>query len=254
LNQLNKIKFIILDLDGVFYRDNQAIKGGKEIIEKCNENNIDYCFLTNSSSYPFSTYIQKLSNCGIKVNEEKIITTTILIKEYLKEQNIEEIYVLGSYNLKEELYNKFTKVNKSPQALILGMNDDITLLEISKAINLITDDIKIIAANPDKLVPKQNGFALECGVVIDIIKDVTNKDIKIVGKPNSFAYNYIFKKFNLNKEQVLMVGDTYETDILGAINAGIKAAWIKTGNKLPKNIQNSAFMRFDSLFDLMENF
>jgi 4-nitrophenyl phosphatase len=90
---LNKIKFIIFDLDGVFYRDNQAIKGGKEIIEKCNENNIDYCFLTNNSSYPFSKYVKKLFNCGINVNENKIITSRILLKEYLKSKKIEKIYV-----------------------------------------------------------------------------------------------------------------------------------------------------------------
>ena len=251
---LNKIKFIIFDLDGVFYRDNQVIKGGKEIIEKCNENGIDYCFLTNSSNYPLSKYIQKLSNCGIKVNENKIITATILIEEYLKEQKIKEIYVLGSSNLKENLYSKFKKIDDSPQALVLGMDDNITLLEISQAINLLKDNTQIIAANPDKLVPKQNGFALECGVIIDIIKNVTGKDVKVVGKPNSFAYNYIFKKFNLNKEQVLMVGDTYETDILGAVNTGINAAWVNTGNKLPKNIQNNNFLRFDSLFDLMKNY
>jgi HAD superfamily hydrolase (TIGR01450 family) len=247
----NKIKFIIFDLDGVFYRDSKPILGGKEIIQKCEENGIDYCFLTNNSSYPLSVYIEKLFRCGIIIDESKIVTTTILVEQYLKEQKIENIYVLGSLNLKENLYTKFTKTEKYPEALILGMNDNITLLEISQAINIIKNDTKIIAANPDKLIPKQNGFALECGVIIDIIKDVTGKEIQVVGKPDSFAYNHILKKFNLTKKEVLMVGDTYETDILGAINTGINAAWVKTGNKLPKEIKNSEFMRFESLYDLI---
>jgi 4-nitrophenyl phosphatase len=251
LKQLSKIKFIIFDLDGVFYRDNQVIHGGKETIEKCNENNINYCFLTNSSNYSLSTYVKKLFYCGINVNENKIITSRILLKEYLKSKKIEKIYVLGSCNLKDELYNEFIKVDKSPQALILGMNENITLSEISQVINLLNDYTQIIAANPDKLIPKQNGFALECGVIIDIIKNITGKNVKIVGKPDSFAYEFVLKKFKLNKEEVLMVGDTYETDILGAVNAGINAAWVNTGNKLPKNIQNNNFLRFDSLYDLI---
>jgi HAD superfamily hydrolase (TIGR01450 family) len=131
------------------------------------------------------------------------------------------------------------------------MNENITLSEISQVINLLNDYTQIIAANPDKLIPKQNGFALECGVIIDIIKNITGKNVKIVGKPDSFAYEFVLKKFKLNKEEVLMVGDTYETDILGAVNAGINAAWVNTGNKLPKNIQNNNFLRFDSLYDLI---
>lgn len=49
-----------------------------------------------------------------------------------------------------------------------------------------------------------------------------------------------------------MIGDTFETDILGAKNANIYAGWINSGNKLPYNTLDFDFMSFKSLIELKE--
>jgi len=249
---LNKIKFVIFDLDGVFYRDHEAITGGKEIIEFLDSNEIRYCFLTNNSCFPLQTYQQKLQICGINVDKEKIVTTTSLLRSYITNKQFKEIYVLGSPHLKNILYKDFIYTPSNPQALIVGMHDDITLNDISMAISALGEDSEIIAANPDKLIPKQGGFGLECGVILDILYGATNKEAFVVGKPNYYAFDFILHNFNLDREEALMVGDTYDTDILGAINSKIKAAWVETGNVLPNNIDTNQFLCVDSLHDLIK--
>ncbi len=47
-----------------------------------------------------------------------------------------------------------------------------------------------------------------------------------------------------------MVGDTYETDMPGEINSGIKAVWVDTINKLPKTAAKENFLKVDSLYIL----
>ena len=249
---LKNTKFIIFDLDGIFYRGDDPIDGGKELIYFCKNNNIDYCFLTNNSSYPLITYKEKLLTCGVEAELEQIITTTMLLQDYLSKQSSHKIHVTGSSYLKKTLYKHFIKIPNNPNTLVLGMDENLTLLEISQTINLIGKNTKIVAANPDKLIPKRYGYDLECGIIIDIVKKVTGKEVFIVGKPYNYAYNYIFKKFNIKAENTIMVGDTYSTDILGAINHDITAVWIETGNSLPKNIKNNDFLRLKSLFHLKE--
>ena len=249
---LNKIKFVIFDLDGVFYRDHEAIDGGKDIIEFLDANKIGYCFLTNNSCFPLQTYQEKLKVCGITINQEKIITTTSLLCSYITSKQFQDIYVLGSPHLKSILYEKFRHNDVKPDALIVGMHELITLEDISKAINALGEKSEIIAANPDKLIPKSGGFGLECGVILDILHSVTDKESFVVGKPNKYAFDFILENYNVQKEEVLMVGDTYDTDILGALNSNIKAAWVKTGNTLPNDINHDQFISLDSLHDLIK--
>ncbi|MDX1809158.1 MAG: HAD-IIA family hydrolase [Sulfurospirillaceae bacterium] len=248
----SKIKFVVFDLDGVFYRDHEALHGGKDIIEFLDANDIGYCFLTNNSCFPLQTYQDKLKVCGITINEEKIITTTSLLTSYITSRQFKDIYVLGSPHLKSILYENFTYNDVLPDALVVGMHDHITLEDISKAISVLGENSEIIAANPDKLIPKSGGFGLECGVILDILHSATDKKSFVVGKPNRYAFDFILENFNVRREEVLMVGDTYDTDILGAINSDIKAAWVKTGNALPKDIDYDQFISLDSLHDLIK--
>ena len=44
-------------------------------------------------------------------------------------------------------------------------------------------------------------------------------------------YQHVFKKAGkIPKNRILMIGDTFETDILGAQNSGIDSALVLTGN------------------------
>lgn len=251
--ELKNIDFIIFDLDGVFYKEDEKIQGGKEIIEYLNNKKIDYCFFTNNSNYKTKEYKEKLLKADIKVSENIIFTTTKLMEHYLFEKFAKDIFVLGSKQLQNSLYEKYTKNTTNPEYIIIGMDNQITLKEISNTINLIGKNTKIIAANPDRLIPLKNRFELECGIINSIIEEFTNKEIKIIGKPSVYGYETILKKFNKKKNKTLMVGDTYETDILGAKNSKINPAWIKTGNKLPNYVVKKDFMIFDNLIDLRNN-
>jgi 4-nitrophenyl phosphatase len=249
---LKDIDFIIFDLDGVFYREDEQIKGTKEIIDYLEEKEIEYCFFTNNSNYKTKRYKEKLLKCNVNTHENKIFTTTKLIEHYLFENSANSIYILGSNQLQESLYTIYEKNETNPEYIIIGMDNDIKLKDISKTINLIKDNTKIIAANPDNLIPIKDGFDLECGAIIKIIQSYTKKNIEVIGKPNKFGYETILKKFNKTNLQTLMVGDTYSTDVLGAKNSGINPAWIKTGNALPIDIKKIDFMIFESLIELKQ--
>ena len=249
---LKNITFIIFDLDGVFYRQEQSLEGTKEIIDYLNKENIQYCFFTNNSNYKIHRYKEKLLTCGVDVSEKNIFTTTKLIEHYLFENKLDNIYVLGSKQLQDNLYEKYKRNDKNPDIVILGMENNITLKDISNTINIIGENTQIIAANPDKLIPVKDGFELECGVLIDIIEDYTKKMVQVIGKPSPYGFDTILSKFDKQKCETLMIGDTFETDILGAKNANISAGWINSGNKLPCDTLDFDFMSFKSLIELKE--
>jgi len=251
---LTDIKLVVFDLDGVIYKDEIPLKGSEEIIKYLKENKIQYCFFTNNSSYEPHIYTDRLLKCGIEVNEDQIITTAKLADLYIQTQKYKDIYVLGSEALKKRLYKSYEKNKFTPEAIVIGMDNDISFGDVSKVINMIDSDCEIIATNPDMLIPTSKGFDLECGVIIDIIERFGKKRVKVLGKPNQFGFTTIFEFFQCEPQNSLMIGDTYETDILGALQSKMKAGWIATGNKLPKDLKEKDFYRFENLADIVLKF
>jgi FMN phosphatase YigB (HAD superfamily) len=51
-----------------------------------------------------------------------------------------------------------------------------------------------------------------------------------VKKPNSKIFNFALSLANASKEESIMIGDSYEADVLGAIEAGIDAVFFNEQN------------------------
>lgn len=65
-----------------------------------------------------------------------------------------------------------------------------------------------------------------------------------VGKPDPQIFYEAFNIFNIEKKQAVMIGNSFETDICGALNLGIHAILINRNNN--KN-GNSSYYEIDSL-------
>jgi putative hydrolase of the HAD superfamily len=67
-------------------------------------------------------------------------------------------------------------------------------------------------------------------------------------KPSLEFYASILKQLNLPAERVIMVGDEWNADILGANQAGLRAVWLNTHN--PEDRSSEHFQTIHSLLDL----
>ncbi|UWY28699.1 YjjG family noncanonical pyrimidine nucleotidase [Flavobacterium sp. TR2] len=52
---------------------------------------------------------------------------------------------------------------------------------------------------------------------------ITNSELAGVKKPNSIIFDYALKLANTSKESSIMIGDDFEADVNGALNAGLDA-------------------------------
>jgi len=74
-----------------------------------------------------------------------------------------------------------------------------------------------------------NGFSkiqqikMENSKINHYFKTITNAESVGVKKPNPKIFNHALRVANVNPNQSIMIGDSYEADILGAMNMGMKA-------------------------------
>jgi len=110
--------------------------------------------------------------------------------------------------------------------------------DINKTINLLRKkNIPVVVANTDKVFPvSEEQIAVAVGGIADMMEQAVGKVFIRFGKPDaqmfSFAFEHAVQDESTTKNDILMVGDTLSTDIIGGNKFGIDTALVLTGNTL----------------------
>ena len=73
-----------------------------------------------------------------------------------------------------------------------------------------------------------------------------------VNKPSPLYFDYAFKVSGANKDATLMIGDNLQTDIMGALNAGIDAMLFNHWDADTNDCQQPPTFIVNSLKEIME--
>jgi ribonucleotide monophosphatase NagD (HAD superfamily) len=98
----------------------------------------------------------------------------------------------------------------------------------------------VIVANTDINYPvNRTDIAVAIGGLSDMVEEILGKHFIRFGKPDAqmfmFAYEKACQKQALNRDDILMVGDTLFTDIIGGNKFGMDTVLVLSGNTLPEN-------------------
>ena len=88
--------------------------------------------------------------------------------------------------------------------------------------------LKMICANPDLEIVR-GGARILCAGALAAYYAENGGDVRSIGKPDPAIYDLAFKMLGVPSARILAVGDSLRTDIAGAAQAGIDAAWILGG-------------------------
>tara|TARA_B110000902_G_C14241617_1_gene562670 strand:+ start:340 stop:1026 length:687 start_codon:yes stop_codon:yes gene_type:complete len=100
-----------------------------------------------------------------------------------------------------------------------------------------------------------NGFEeiqtkkMESSRILDYFKIIVTSESVGVKKPNPKVFNYAIEKANAQSNNSIMIGDSIEADIEGALSAGMKAIHV---NFEKEKVNNVNFNTITSLLDLKQ--
>ncbi|XOV95324.1 MAG: HAD-IIA family hydrolase [Bacteroidota bacterium] len=246
-------KTIFFDAYGVLKNHKGLIQGINQTFQYLAENSIDYFVLTNDASrspLELADYYQK---AGLhEVTEHKLISSGMLAREYLRlKVKSGTIAYLGTE--KSAHYIEALGLKTIPiQKLDLSNIEDITAvvflddegfdwnLDVNKVLNLLRrKNIPAIVCNTDKSYPvSKDEVAIAIGGISKMVEEIVGKKFIHFGKPDTQMFVYAYEHAINNgrpveKGDILMVGDTLATDILGGNKFGVDTALVLTGNTLP---------------------
>ncbi len=234
---------LLVDIWGVIYDGVNPYEGAVSCINSMIEDGKKVIFLSNNPrKYDFAK--DKLVSFGINMDKALIYTSGDAVREQLVSWNDEVfktlgrvIYHLGENRNKEiltdidvELTSDITKADFILITAYIDEGEDLSEYDqiLTQAAAL---KIPAICANPDVSVNQANGIRY-CSGSIGKSYEAMGGVVHYYGKPDIRIFNTVLNRYlsEVDKSKILMIGDTIDTDILGANKTGIDSVLVLTGN------------------------
>jgi len=222
----------LIDLDGTIYRGNEKIEGAAEFIDAIAGQHIPYLFVTNNAAKTQEDISQKLNHLGIQSTPEQIVTSSIATAKYIKDQKAgASCYVIGGNGLRRAIENQGLNITDTEHCdfVVMGIDHQISYEKFAKACLAVHNGAHFISTNSDKILPTNRGLMPGNGALTSVVSVSTGKEPTFIGKPEAIIMDQAMKLLQVPKEQTLMVGDNYQTDIQAGMKAGLDTLMVFTG-------------------------
>lgn len=224
-------KGYLIDLDGTIYRGTEKIEEAGAFIEGLVKRKIPYLFVTNNSSRTPEQVAEKLRAFEIEAKDDQVFTTSMATANFIAERKSDSTaYVVGEEGIIAALQAKGIHItDEKPDFVVMGIDRGINYEKLTKACLAVRNGAFFISTNADIALPTERGFLPGNGSITSVVTVSTGVQPVFIGKPESIIVEQALKVLGISKDETIMVGDNYDTDILAGINAGMDTLLVHTG-------------------------
>lgn len=237
---------LLFDAYGVLSYSVGALPGAVELIDRLNRMGKPYYVLTNDASALPESRAARYREVGLNVDAAKIITSGSLLKGYFAEHGLSgaRCAVLGTEDSAEYVRRAGGEVVPAADGFDVLVVGDQSGFAFEDGVNSVLSELfrmidtgdvpRLVLPNPDLVYPNDDGFGMASGSVALIIEAALRQryperglEFERLGKPNGAIFEAALRL--TGTRDMVMFGDTLETDIRGANAFGIDSALVAGG-------------------------
>ncbi|MBY0281831.1 MAG: TIGR01459 family HAD-type hydrolase [Alphaproteobacteria bacterium] len=227
----------VVDLWGVIHNGRELFPGVKDGLTYLHEQNKTVVFLTNSPRRSYNI-VHLLDAMGVEKNLYKAIFSSgdLLHKDLLSstEENLKNLQPrclcideLNDHTFFEGLNIELVEsIHKADFLLITTISGPVTeAMHYQTMLKIAAKrELPLICANADKTVYVNGHEHVRPGLLAEWYQSYGGRAY-VYGKPDKRMFMEALKYFpDMPASKILMVGDNFDTDIKGALNAGLDSA------------------------------
>ena len=207
---------------------------------------IPFVLATNNASLTQQQYLKKLADMGVEVTANEILTSSMATARYLVDTSPatkRRVFVIGESGLIEPLQQQGFTITSTyyptdPDAetgdiwadiVVSGLDRQLNWNKLATATLNLRAGAEFYATNADTTLPTELGEVMGNGGVLAALTAATGIEPIVIGKPEPILYQQAFEILGTDKHNTIAIGDRLNTDILGAVNAGMRSIMVLTG-------------------------
>lgn len=223
----------LLDLDGTAWSGDERIEHAAASVIEARTMGMTSAFVTNNAMRTPQQVADKLNGMDFEATPEMVMTSAMDIAAIMAEELEEgaKVFVLGGAGLRlaleEQGFVLVDSADDEPAAVVQGLDKEVNWALLSEGAFAIERGAAFYASNLDATLPVERGQALGNGSLVRAIQHATRKRPTAGGKPEPGIYRRASEL--VGAKNPMAVGDRLETDIMGAVAAGVPAMHVLTG-------------------------
>lgn len=228
------IRAVILDMDGVLWKDRESIGDLPAIFADLRAKRVEIILATNNATRTIDQYVEKLAGFGVEIESWRVINSANALAYRLKKAHPAggPVYVIGEEGLVKALEAQgfhAAPPDANPIAVVGGLDRHFTYEKLKHGTVLIRQGLPFYFTNPDRTFPTPSGLIPGAGSILAALVAATDAQPIIAGKPSPDMYLMALELLGLDAADTLAVGDRLDTDILGGQRAGCRTALVLSG-------------------------
>lgn len=225
-----RVDALLLDVDGTLLdADDAALPGAVEAVEALTAAGVGIRLLTNTTRRPRSEVARRLRAAGFRIDEHALFTAPVAAAHWLAARDLRRIALFVADETRAD-FEGFTLTEDAPQAVVvgdLGSGWDAEML--NRAFLPVLSGARLVALQKNRWWHSSLGPALDAGAYVAALEYAAGAEATVLGKPSPDFFRLAAASLGTDPSRIAVVGDDIDSDIAGAVAAGMHAVLVRTG-------------------------
>lgn len=238
-DRLDSVRVVLLDLDGVLYVEQALVPGAREAVGQLRSLGLALRFVTNTTSRSRPETLRKLHRLGVPLEEDELVTPAALAVRHCLENGWRRASLLLPEDVKED-FADLEEDDERPDVVIVGdLGERFGYDVLNGAFQRLLGGAELVALQKNRYWLKADGLSLDVGPFVAALEYATGREAHVVGKPAAGFFEEVLAGAGSDAGAAAMVGDDVESDIGGALRAGLAAILVRTGKYRTEALETS---------------
>lgn len=231
-----------MDVDGVLHVSGKAFPGAAQAVAELRDAGHRLRFVSNSTTNSRAALAGELRSLGFALADEELQTTAWAAARTLSGKRV---LALTMPTIIEDLEG-VDLVGEGADAVLIGGADEgpetgrvFSYMNLARAFSELAGGAELYCLHKNRWWQTARGPMLDSGVFVAGLEYAAQIEATVLGKPSMAYFDAALEALDAEPSLTWMVGDDWESDIVGAQRCGLKTVLVRTGKFRPDAVERS---------------